>query len=50
LQARAAVNLFEENGMAESDNILTKLQDLWLYDDATWAHIVRLAFVLARCS
>jgi len=36
--------------MAESDNILTKLQDLWLYDNATGTHSVRLAFVLARCS
>ena len=36
--------------MAESDNILTKLQNLWLYDNATGTHIVRLNFVLARCS
>jgi hypothetical protein len=42
--------LFERNDMAESDNILTKLQDLWLYDNATGPHVVRLAFVLARCS
>jgi hypothetical protein len=31
LPARAAVNFFEENDMAESDNLLTKLQDLLLY-------------------
>jgi hypothetical protein len=31
LKARAAVNCFEENDMAESDNILTKLQDLLVY-------------------
>jgi hypothetical protein len=30
LKAGAAVNFFEENMMAESDNILTKLQDLSL--------------------
>ena len=36
--------------MAESGKILTKLQDLWLYDNATGTHMVRLAFVLARCS
>ena len=49
--------------MAESDNILTKLEDLMLYlipetrrgpsdayDNATGSHVVRLAFVLARCS
>jgi hypothetical protein len=36
--------------MAESDNILTKLQDLLLYDNATGTHVVRLAFVSARCS
>jgi hypothetical protein len=31
LKARAAAEFFEENGMAESDNILTKLQDLLVY-------------------
>ena len=31
LRVRAAVNFFEENDMAESDNILTKLQDLLVY-------------------
>jgi hypothetical protein len=32
LQARAAMDSLEENGMAESGNILTKLQDLLPYD------------------
>jgi hypothetical protein len=36
--------------MAESDNILTKLQNLVLYDNATAIHVIRLAFVSARCS
>jgi hypothetical protein len=31
LKARAEVIFFEENDMAESDNILTKLQDLLVY-------------------
>ena len=31
LKARAAVNFFERNGMAESDNIPTKLQYLLVY-------------------
>jgi hypothetical protein len=31
LTARAAVNFFEENDLAESDNLLTKLQDLLVY-------------------
>jgi hypothetical protein len=43
-------NFLERNGMAESDNLLTKLQDLLLYDNATGTHVVRLAFVSARCS
>jgi hypothetical protein len=30
-KARAAVDFFERNDMAESDNILTKLQDLLVY-------------------
>jgi hypothetical protein len=30
-QARAAVEFFEKIDMAESDNLLTKLQDLLLY-------------------
>jgi hypothetical protein len=31
LKAREAVNFFEENVMAESDNVLTRLQDLLVY-------------------
>jgi hypothetical protein len=36
--------------MAESDNILTKLQDLQVYDNAIETYVVRLVFVAARCS
>jgi hypothetical protein len=50
LEARAGVNFFDENDMAESDNLLTKQQDLVVYDNATGTHVVRLAFVSARCS
>jgi hypothetical protein len=31
LKARAAAEFFEENSRAESDNFLTKLQDLLVY-------------------
>jgi hypothetical protein len=43
-------NFFNRNGIAESDNISTKLQDLLVYDNATGTQVVRLAFVSARCS